>query len=389
MNLIIFTHPTFIGSQSMPRYARMLAEGMSARGHRVECWTAKAFFYNWPVPCSLKKWMGYLDQFILFPIIVKKRLKSCDDTTLFVFADQALGPWIPLVAHRKHVIHCHDFLAQRSASGELKENPVGWTGRLYQAYIRKGYRQGCNFISISEKTRQDLHRFLKRQPAISEVVYNGLNQTFSPGNPQQIRNLLSDKLGINLHNGYLLHVGGNQFYKNRLGVLEIYKAWRSNSNKQLPLLMIGSSPSARLIKFCEQSGYNHEIHFLEKIGDPDLRLAYQGASVFLFPSLAEGFGWPIAEAMASGCPVVTTNEAPMTEVAGDAGYLIPRMPNNLSVINHWAKTCAVVLNQICSQNKDQRDEEVNKGLENAKRFDPIICLERIEQIYLNIVNQKK
>jgi glycosyltransferase involved in cell wall biosynthesis len=81
-----------------------------------------------------------------------------------------------------------------------------------------------------------------------------------------------------------------------------------------------------LTKSLESSPYKADIHWLSGIDDEHVAHAYSGAAVFLFPSLGEGFGWPIAEAMASGCPVVTTDEAPMTEVAGEAGFLIPRRP---------------------------------------------------------------
>ena len=64
--------------------------------------------------------------------------------------------------------------------------------------------------------------------------------------------------------------------------------------------------------------------------DDLVKMAYVGASLFLFPSLAEGFGWPIAEAMASGCPVITTNKRPMTEVTKGTGRLIEKMPKEIS-----------------------------------------------------------
>ena len=126
----------------------------------------------------LKKWLGYLDQYLVFPLQVRVRLRRTDERTLFVFADQALGPWVPLVADRPHVIHVHDLMALRSALGEFKENPTRWTGRRYQAMIRRGFARGQHFISVSENTRADLHRFLAGSQRSSEVVYNGLNYPF-------------------------------------------------------------------------------------------------------------------------------------------------------------------------------------------------------------------
>ena len=208
MKIVIFTHPAFHVSQSMPRYAKMLGNGMESRGHEVEFWTAEKFFCRVISPFTIKKWLGYIDQYLIFPLQVKIRLRKYTPETLFVFADQALGPWVPLVSKRAHIIHCHDFLAQRSAFGEMPENPVSLTGKTYQALIRNGFRKGKNFISVSKKTREDLHEFLKFPPYFSKVVYNGLNFPFKPLNPCEARNLLSEKTGLELISGYILHVGG-------------------------------------------------------------------------------------------------------------------------------------------------------------------------------------
>src|SRR5690554_2079868 len=100
MNIVFFAHPNFLGQQSMPRFARMLAEGMKERGHNVEIWMPKPVLHSLPTPAILKKWMGYIDQYIIFPSQIKKRLDAYPPDTLFVFTDHALGPWIPLVANR-------------------------------------------------------------------------------------------------------------------------------------------------------------------------------------------------------------------------------------------------------------------------------------------------
>src|SRR5688572_10137689 len=243
----------------MPRFSTMLAEGMRQRGHKVEIWSPSPVFHRLPGTSFLKKWLGYIDQFILFPLQVRRRLKTVEQDALFVFTDQALGPWVPLVKSRFHVIHCHDFLAQQSALGEIPESPTGWTGRLYQDLIRKGFSKGKNFISVSAHTKKILHRFLPGAPEVSEVVYNGMNQRFEPKGVS-VRGAVSEKTGINLMEGYLLHVGGNQWYKNRIGVVEIYDAWRASQHLALPLLLIGEHPDDILKARIEQSKYKSQIH---------------------------------------------------------------------------------------------------------------------------------
>ncbi|WP_225869466.1 glycosyltransferase family 4 protein [Pedobacter psychroterrae] len=371
----------------MPRFAAMLSDGMEERGHTVDVLSPKPLFFNIPVPAQFKKWFGYIDQYIIFPGTVKAKLSSYPKETLFVFADQALGPWIPLVADRPHVIHCHDFLAQQSAKGQMPENPVGRTGVQYQKYIRRGYLSGKNFIAVSRKTQADLHDFYGSVPTVSEVVYNGLTGEFSKGGMAKMRERFSRQTGIDCSKGYILHVGGNQWYKNRQGVLEIYSAWRSLRGPDIPLILIGAKPDERLMAALKKTGYMDEIHFLSGIDDDLLKTAYAGASVFLFPSLAEGFGWPIAEAMASGVPVITTNEAPMTEVAGDAAFLIERRPANAALKGQWAKDSALVLDQVLKAEEQARENRIDMGLENVKRFDSKKTLDLIESIYLKVLEK--
>jgi glycosyltransferase involved in cell wall biosynthesis len=384
MHIVFFAHPTFLGHQSMPRYAQMLADGMRERGHQVELWMPEAQFFKLPGPAALRKWFSYVDQYAVFPARVRRRLKACAPNTLFVFTDHALGPWVPLVADRPHIVHCHDFLAQYAALNQIEESPISWTGKQYQAFIRRGYSAGKNFISVSEKTRADLHHFLPGLPARSEVVYNGLNQVFVAREPAEARRTLGAKIGLNLLPGYLLHVGGNQWYKNRLGVIELYNAWRDRGGAPLPLLLVGAAPNAELQQAQAQSLYAQDIHLLTGLEDEAVRLAYAGATVFLFPSLAEGFGWPIAEAMASGCPVITTQEAPMTEVGAAAAFYLPRRPATATAAA-WAAAGAHVVQQVVALSTAERQAVVAAGLANARRFEPALALDQMETIYKAIL----
>ena len=373
----------------MPRFTRLLAEGMKERGHDVKLWSPKPLFFSIPAPGVFKKWLGYIDQFIVFPAKVRKDLEACYPDTVFVFIDQALGPWVPVVSKRVHIIHCHDFLAQRSAFDEIPENPVSWTGKTYQGMIRRGFRKGKNFISVSKKTQEDLHEFLKLPPSLSQVVYNGLNFPFKPINPCEARIFLSEKTGVELFSGYILHVGGNQWYKNRLGVIELYAAWREKFEVDIPLLLIGPEPNTQLIKEYSLSPYKKNIHFLLGLDDMEVNYAYSGASVFLFPSLAEGFGWPIAEAMASGCPVITTNEAPMNEVAGDAGFYISRRPFNEEDIKTWKDEAVEVIKDVIDLSLEERTAAIEAGFQNANRFNSHKTLDKIEVIYKKMIKSRE
>lgn len=389
MHIVFFNHPPFLGSQSMPRFADLLANGMKKKGHEVESWTPKAFFYRLPVPGTLRKWMGYIDQYILFPAQVKSKLKTYPANTLFVFTDHALGPWVPLVAKKAHVIHCHDFLAQQSALGQIAENAVTKTGKLYQKFIYNGYSKGKNFISVSEKTRSDLHTMLGHTPEVSEVIYNGLSQQFKPMTDAVDEVLIHKEDNIDITNGYIMHIGGNQWYKNRVGVIEIYDAWRKKYNKVMPLIMIGVKPNEKVLAAYNNSPVKSDIYLLTGKTDAYVRNAYSHATVFLFPSLAEGFGWPIAEAMASGCPVITTNQAPMTEVSGSAASFVTKRPSDQKNVAEWANNCADVLNKAIALSDMERQRVIENGIENSKRFKTDLMLEKVESVYANLVTGYK
>lgn len=382
MNLVFLCHPPSLGSTSMPRFARMIGEGMRARGHKVAYWTSPHVFGRLPVPKpGLRKWLGYLDQFVIFPPLLRWRAAREPADTVFVFADQALGMWVPTLARRPHVIHCHDFLAQRSALGEFPENPTGASGRVYQALIRRGYRRGRRFVSVSQKTRENLHRFLGRAPESSEVVYNPLNYPFAPlARAEALRRLEAGLAAATLRGsdgpadwakGYVLHVGGNQWYKNRAGVLRIYFAYVAEAGPAaVPLLLCGAPPTRELEARLAEAPADARVVFATGTSDETVHAAYAAASVLLFPSLEEGFGWPIAEAMACGCPVLTTDAAPMTEVGGDAAKYIPRDDGTET----WVRTAGAALCAVFGWESSERSARVRNGETWVTRFnlDPAI-----------------
>jgi glycosyltransferase involved in cell wall biosynthesis len=387
VNIVFFAHPAFLKLRSMDRFTELLTRGMHQRGHNIQIWHPLPLFSRIPAGKHARKWLGYLDQFILFPLAVRMRLMRCKSEMLYVFTDQALGPWVPLVGNRKHIIHCHDFLALQSACGTVPENLTRWSGRKYQLFIKRGFKMGKNFISVSKKTNTQLQQYVNTTDTRTEVVYNGLHECYQPTDCLTARDYMTNETGVNLDQGYIVHVGGNQWYKNRKGVIEIYNAWRLRSGSALPLLMIGESPSDELWDEVYASRYKDDIYFLPGRSDEFIRNAYSGASLLLFPSLAEGFGWPIAEAMACGCRVLTTNQAPMTEVGADAAFYIDRRPFKNIEVPYWANAAADLMHEIISAPADVRKMSVEASLRNSKRFNATKALDKIEQIYLQVIKQ--
>ena len=368
----------------MPRFARYIRDGMLARGHQVDCWTSKIILGKLAVRSNfIRKWLGYIDQFAIFPRVLRKRVRQTPPDHLFVVMDQALGMWVPCIQNRPHVIHCMDFLALRSALEEFPEKPTGWTGKQYQRLIRNGFSNGRHFLSISKNTQTDLHRLLRQPIVSSEVAYIGLNSDFSIMQRDAAISQLAPFLSPSEKDGFLLHVGGNPWYKNREGVIEIYRAWCKVTSSAIPLWMIGSPPTDSLRKVANDVPNGGHVRFLDGLSDVQVRSAYNLTKLFLFPSLEEGFGWPIAEALACGALVLTTGHAPMTEVGGDAVEYLSR--RTFSNRDEWAREGATKIAMLLGLSDSEKQSRQALGFEQANKFSTDATLDRYEEHYQRIL----
>lgn len=384
MRLVLFAHPTFMRSQSMPRFAAMLKESFLARGHQVQVWSPQPRVYHWVPQGALRKWAGYVDQYLLFPLTVMWRLRKQPQDTLFVFTDQALGPWVPLVKHRPHVVHVHDLLALRSALGLVPENRTGWTGRIYQRYIRSGFAQAKHFISISKKTRDDLHSYGQPRPITSDVVYNGLNYPFAPMSDQKARLALLQAGLPSAEHGVLLHISGNTWYKNVAGVLRIYAHYARKHARPLPLWLIGSMDARDFPEVLKEVPAQGQVLFFHGLDTPVLQACYSKARAFLFPSLAEGFGWPIIEAQACGCPVITTDAAPMNEVGGPHTRYLPLLQHGDDA-QAWAANGADTLNALLTLPAPEAQQLRAQCIAWPKQFNADAAIDGYLRIYQQVL----
>jgi glycosyltransferase involved in cell wall biosynthesis len=385
MNLVLFTHPEFLGSQSMPRFARSLAQAFATRGHRVDLRTPRARLRRVLGRPPLAKWAGYVDQYLLFPLQIQACMRRDPPDTLYVFCDQALGPWVPRVAHRPHVVHCHDLLALRSALGLIPENPTGFTGRVYQRFIRRGFAQARHFISVSERSRSDLSEYGRVAPVTTEVVYNGLNFPYAPMAADEARAALARAGAPTAPQGMLLHVSGAQWYKNVPALLRLYGVYARGQAQPLPLWLVGVPRDAAGVRTAlTQLPLTARVEFLHGINNIALQAAYSSARAFLFPSLAEGFGWPIVEAQACGCPVITTDDAPMNEIGGPHTCYLPLLRAQGDA-QAWAEHGAAALSNLLALPPAERQRLVDAGVAWSKRFDTQVATDHYLRIYQQVL----
>jgi glycosyltransferase involved in cell wall biosynthesis len=371
----------------MAKFSEMLRRSFEARGHAVQVWSPRPFVYKAVSRFKFAKWGVYIDQYILFPIWVRRALMSTPLDTLFVFCDQALGPWVPLVQNRPHVVHVHDLTALRCALGDLVQNPLSFTGKVYQRYIRRGFRRGHHFISVSNKTRADLHEFGKVNAETSVVVYNGLNFPYSKLSYERARTLIKERGLPTIDEGMILHVGGGQWYKNLPGVIAIYAHYSAQTERPLPLWCISPPPNKAVKAEMTKIHSNGRIYFFTNLNEQTLQAIYSCAHVLLFPSFAEGFGWPLVEALACGCPVITTDAPPMNEFTGNSARYLPILKSRNDMDN-WASRGSVVLQEVLSQPAIKRVEYSDRSVDWARRFDQSKAIDSYLSTYVDILERQ-
>lgn len=314
MNVLLIGNYPPDRQESMQRFAKMLVAELPAHGVTVELLRPRPFFNAGRRARGLGKYLGYLDKFLVFPWQLRKKLRACPDCVVHI-CDHSNAVYTKYLQHVPHLVTCHDLLAVRSALGEIPQNPTGWAGRKLQAMILRGLNRARQVACVSQATRADVLRITSLKPERVKIVYNGLNYSYRPVPPEESAPLLER---FQIPGPFLLHVGDEHWYKNRKGAVEIYAQLRRILPDAPALVLVGKKPSAQLAQFIAEQDLTAHVHTLEGCSNEELRALYSRAELLLFPSLMEGFGWPIVEAQACGCRVVTTDRPPMNEIGGEA-----------------------------------------------------------------------
>ena len=293
--------------ESMARFCELIRQELANRGDDVKVLRPRPIIARLQVaPATARKWLGYIDKFVLFPFALWREAKSFD---LIHICDHSNSMYVRFFGGKPNLITCHDLLAVRSALGEIPANPTGWSGRILQRAILRGLERAEFVACVSEKTKQDLLRLTNRDPDHTSCIYNGLNYPYRPmelAEAQERMRLLPPRQSASeAAKPFLLHVGGNQWYKNRLGVLEIFASLRARADfRGHRLMMVGKPFTAEMRSFIASHNLRAEVTELTFLANEDLRALYSLAEGLVFPSFEEGFGWPIIEAQACGCPVL-------------------------------------------------------------------------------------
>ncbi len=341
------------GQESMQRFAAFMQQGLRQAGHEVQLLRPPSIAGQlWRSGQGLGKWLGYIDKFGSFPVVLRSEVKHADVVHICDHSNSFYTKYLKSVPH---LVTCHDMLAIRSALREIPQHKTNWPGRQLQRLILNGLTSAQHVVCVSESTRKDLLRIADIPERRVSCTYNSLTYAYSRMNEREALSRIR-KFGIDTTRPFLLHVGGNQWYKNRLGVLRIFSVLRQLvHDRSFNLVTVGEPWSEEMRRFVRKYGLSGTVKELTGIDNEDLRALYSTAAVMLFPSLQEGFGWPIVEAQACGCPVATSDRPPMNEIAGKAAIYID--PEN-------AESAAAALRGALEGEVPLREP----SLANAKRF---------------------
>lgn len=256
------------------------------------------------------------------------------------------GPW-------RSVVTVHDL-----AFLTLPETHT-LASRAYYARCAASARQADRVLAVSECTARDVVRLLGVDPARIRVTPEAAGPAYAP-RPRAALDDLAGRLGFQAARPYVLFVGTIEPRKNLPLLLEAMALLPKHLDRDVDLLVVGrrgefSSPVDEALA---RLALGARVRFLGPLAADDVAVLYSHAAVFAFPSLYEGFGLPLLEAMACGAPVVASNAGPMPEVVGNAGILLP--PENPRA---WADALGQLISDPAA-----RSSLVQRGHEQAARF---------------------
>lgn len=312
--------------ESMLRFGNLIQTRLESSGFATESISPRGYLGRILKKGTLAKWLGYIDKYILFPPGLALRLSGikrkfpgrkivvhiCDHANA-VYAGLA-RKWFPVL------VTCHDLLAVRGALGEDTYCPASGFGKLLQAAILRGIGKATFVACVSRATQSDLIRL--SEPSMAgrcEVVPLGLNYPYRPLPREEALARLTQAAITLPFQGFVLHVGSGHPRKNReallLSVARIKDSWPGK------IVFAGDRLSSEEQNLAESLGLEDRICGISQPDNETLLALYSAAHCLIFMSHSEGFGWPVLEAQASGCPVICSNRTSVPEVAGEGALV--------------------------------------------------------------------
>jgi glycosyltransferase involved in cell wall biosynthesis len=248
-----------------------------------------------------------------------------------------------------------------------------------QRMIRRSLHRGARIIAVSQNTKADLMDYFDVDGRKIRVIYNGVEDAFRRPVPAAERERW--RRTLDLPGAYLLFVGNPKPHKNLPNVLRAFARAQATAEFPEALVCVGARTGTdfKLRQLADQLGIGPRLRLVGEVPQEALPAIYQGASLFLYPTLYEGFGLPVIEAMAAGVPVVTSNGSALREIAEGYAHLVEPLDVD-------AMAAAIVR---CLADQEHRTQLIQLGRKRAADFDWDQTAEKTRDVYLAALRSKE
>jgi len=284
---------------------------------------------------------------------------------------------IPRMLPCPYVMTVHDMLEHMARARQQ----TGFWGALHFQLTKRVLRGAARIFAVSNFTKNEMEKLFDVPAGRIEVVYNAIDERFLHGHASEAdRQLIAQRYQVTYP--FLLYAGRISPHKNVGRMIEAFSALKTELEKDglypdLKLIIIGDDLSGNpdLRRTVIRSGVSNDVRFLGFVPVDVLRIFYDRAKVFVFPSLYEGFGLPPLEAMAHGTPVVSSNVSSLPEVVGNAAVLVH--PENVFEIMRGLHR--VLVDQAL------REKMKERSLRQAAKFSWEKSVQRIRDVYREVL----
>ncbi|MDD5659870.1 MAG: glycosyltransferase family 1 protein [Actinomycetota bacterium] len=270
------------------------------------------------------------------------------------------------------VLHCPDYLIPPTINKNIiltvhdlsfyrfPEFNFEWFIKKYQAIVSSNARRAKKIIADSNSTKQDIVNFMNIDPRKIEVVYMAADKKFRKLEPDKIKKEVPAK--FNIKKDYILSVGTIEPRKNFKTLIKAFdifkKSFKVSENYNLVIAGKTGWKSEETFKELDKSLFKDEIVFTGEVNDDDLIQLYNQASLFVYPSIFEGFGLPVLEAMSCNLPVIASDSSSIPEI----------FPNDKFLINPFDEKQMAERMNLVLKNQDIRNSLADFSIKNSRKF---------------------
>jgi len=286
---------------------------------------------------------------------------------------------VPRALPCPYVMTVHDMVEHMARARQQ----TGFWGAWHLQMTKRVLRGAARIFAVSNFTRTEIEKIFAIPSSRIEVVYNAIDDRFLHGHASAAdRDLIAQRYQVTYP--FLLYAGRISPHKNVVRMIEAFSALKTELERDkaypdLKLIIIGDDLSGNpdLRRTVVRSGVQNDVRFLGFIPIEVLRIFYDEAKIFVFPSLYEGFGLPPLEAMAHGTPVVTSNVSSLPEVVGNAAVLVN--PENVFEIMR-------ALHRVLTD-QALRDRMKERGYQQVTRFSWELSVRRVLDVYRQVARE--